>query len=104
MYLINVYIPESALETVKQAMFNAGAGRIGNYDSCAWQVRGKGQFRPLTGSQPTIGVTDTLETVVEYKLEMVCDENRLADVIAAIRASHPYDEPAYQYWAVNEGG
>ncbi len=55
MYKLCYYVPESHLEVTKQAIFDAGAGRVGNYDCCCWQVRGQGQFRPLPGSQPFIG-------------------------------------------------
>ena len=52
LYKIELYVPESHLTAVKTAMFEAGAGRVGNYDLCAWQTRGEGQFRPLDGSRP----------------------------------------------------
>lgn len=89
------YVPESHLQAVKQAMFAAGAGRIGDYESCAWQVKGLGQFRPLAGSQPFIGVQDKLEQLDEYRVEMVCEKSVLKLVIEALFASHPYEEPAY---------
>ncbi len=93
-----VYVPESHLETVKQALFEAGAGRIGNYDSCCWQTAGQGQFRPLTGSDPFLGETGRVETVMEYKVELVCDDDCMEATIAALRASHPYEEPAFDVW------
>lgn len=95
MYKLGVYVPESALEAVKQALFEAGAGRIGNYDCCCWQVRGEGQFRPLAGSNPALGTLDRIERVAEYRVEMVCEAGRIGDAVAALRASHPYEEPAY---------
>jgi hypothetical protein len=95
MYKICFYVPENAVEIVKQAMFSAGAGRIGNYDSCCWQVLGTGQFKPLENSNPAIGETGKVETVSEYKVEMVCEEKIVKDVIEALRQSHPYEEPAY---------
>ena len=66
---IEFYVPESHLETVKSAMFSAGAGKAGLYDSCAWQTAGEGQFRPLPGSRPFLGEQDKLETVVELLLD-----------------------------------
>ncbi len=57
MYKRCYYVPESYLETTKQAVFDAGAGHVGNYDSCCWQVRGEGQFRPLPDSSPFLGQT-----------------------------------------------
>lgn len=76
-------------------MFLAGAGRIGNYDQCCWQVKGQGQFRPLDGANPYIGAQGAVEYVDEYKVEMVCEDSLLVAVIAAMKSSHPYEEPAY---------
>ncbi|MDG6777666.1 YqfO family protein [Thiomicrorhabdus sp. zzn3] len=98
MFKLNVFIPETHLEVVKQALFDAGAGKIGNYDACSWQVKGEGQFRPLEGSQPFIGHQHQIETVTEYKVEMVCDATRIAEVIRALIQAHPYEEPAYEVY------
>ena len=76
-------------------MFEAGAGRVGNYDCCAWQTRGEGQFRPLDGSMPFLGNQGQIDTVIEYKLELVCEEPCLKAVIAALKWAHPYEEVAY---------
>ena len=95
MYKICFYVPENAVEIVKRALFTAGAGRIGNYDSCCWQVLGSGQFRPLENSNPAIGTTGEVETVSEYRVEMVCEDNKIEKVVEALRQNHPYEEPAY---------
>ncbi|MBU2097814.1 MAG: YqfO family protein [Gammaproteobacteria bacterium] len=95
MYKLCFYVPQSHLDVVKQAVFDAGAGRIGNYENCCWQVEGQGQFRPLAGSNPAIGQLNQLETVVEYRVEMVCGKNLISDVINALKRAHPYEEPAY---------
>ena len=95
MYKICFYVPKSRLEAVKEALFLAGAGRIGNYDRCSWQCLGEGQFRPLRGSQPTLGQHNVVEIVAEYKLELVCSDEHIDDAIAALKASHPYEEPAF---------
>lgn len=95
MYKISVYIPSDHLETVKLAMFDQGAGRLGNYEHCAWQVLGQGQFRPLAQSNPFKGQKGTIETVDEYLVEMVCDEKTIKPVIAALKKTHPYEEPAF---------
>ena len=92
---IEFYVPESHLEKVKSAMFAAGAGHIGDYDSCAWQTRGQGQYRPLEGSSPYHGQTGKVEKVEEYKVEMVCIPDLVEAVIAALKKSHPYEEVAY---------
>jgi hypothetical protein len=98
MYRINVYIPASHLDGVKIAMFNAGAGCIGNYDQCCWQIKGQGQFRPLKGNDAFIGQQDKLATVDEYKVELVCASEVLNAVIAAMKQAHPYEEPAYDVY------
>ena len=98
MYQIVVYIPETHLEPVKEALFQAGAGKIGDYDSCAWQTLGQGQFRPLEGSTPFIGQTGEVETVDEYRVELVCEEEALKAAVEAMIAAHPYEEPAYSVW------
>jgi hypothetical protein len=98
MYKICVYVPENSVETVKQALFDAGAGRIGNYDSCCWQTDGTGQFRPLQGSNPAIGSLDTVESVRELKIELVCEDELVKGAVQAMRESHPYEEPAYDVW------
>ncbi len=95
MYKLGFYVPASHLEQVKTALFAAGAGRIGNYDSCCWQTLGQGQFRALEGSQPYLGQQGKVETVEEYRVELVCEDKVLAATLAALRAAHPYDEPAY---------
>ena len=97
---IDVYVPETHAESVKQAMFAAGAGRIGNYDSCCFQIVGRGQFRPLDGSSPYLGSAGRVEHVTEWKLEMIFPEEKLREVIAALRQAHPYETPAFQHWPV----
>jgi hypothetical protein len=95
MVKLGFYVPASHLEQVKAALFAAGAGRIGNYDSCCWQALGQGQFRALDGSQPYLGQQGKVETVEEYRVELVCEDRLLREVVAALRAAHPYEEPAF---------
>lgn len=95
MFKLCLYIPESHLEPVKQALFAAGAGTIGHYDQCCWQVAGQGQFRPMPGSSPFLGSTFELEQVTEYRVEMVVAEDRVDAVVTALRTAHPYEEPAF---------
>ncbi len=95
MYKICVYVPENSVEKVKQALFDAGAGRIGNYANCCWQTSGTGQFRPLENSHPAIGSRGIVEQVSEIKIELVCINSRVKQAIQAIKQSHPYEEPAY---------
>ena len=98
MYKLCFYVPQTHLETVKQAVFAAGAGTIGDYDQCCWLVLGQGQFRPLPGSQPAIGSLGQVVQVDEYRIEMVCDDCSIRQAITALKLSHPYEEPAYDVW------
>ncbi len=92
-----VYIPESHREPVKDALFAAGAGRLGKYDQCCWQTRGYGQFRPLVGSDPHIGTAGSLEQVDEWRVEMLVADELAANVRDALLHAHPYEEPAYEF-------
>jgi len=94
-YKLCFYVPESHLEEVKTAVFSAGAGRIGDYDSCCWQVLGQGQFRPLTGSDPFLGRQGEVEKVAEYRVELVCAAQYIKAAMQALRDAHPYEEPAW---------
>lgn len=100
-YKLCFYVPETHVEEVKQAVFAAGAGRIGHYDCCAFQVRGEGQFRPLDGSRPFLGQQGEVERVPEYRVEMVCLEKHLRAAVAALRLAHPYEEPAIDLWPLS---
>ncbi|GAA5441944.1 GTP cyclohydrolase 1 type 2 homolog [Microbulbifer sp. NBRC 101763] len=102
MYKFCIYIPESHLEEVKQALFAAGAGRIGDYDHCCWQVLGTGQFRPLPGSQPFIGESGEVEQVSEYRVEMVCADEHVDATLQALYGAHPYEEPAFDLWRLDD--
>lgn len=95
MYQIIFYVPSSHCEMVKSALFEAGAGRIGDYDQCAWQVAGTGQFRPLDNSDAFIGKVYQLEKLAEFRVEMVCDHGVIKKVINALLSNHPYQTPAY---------
>ncbi len=95
MYTLFFYVPESHLENVKDAVFSAGAGVIGDYENCCWQVLGQGQFKPMAGSQPFIGQQDQLESVAEWRVELVVDDAHIHSVVAALKSAHPYEEPAY---------
>lgn len=95
MYKLTVFIPDNALEQVKSALFTAGAGAVGNYEQCCWQVQGTGQFMPLAGSTPHIGQHDCVETVNEWRVEMVVNEKVIQEVIDALKHAHPYETPAY---------
>jgi len=94
------FVPESHKESVKNAVFEQGAGRYECYDSCSWETKGSGQFKPLSGSQPFIGKQDEVETVDEYRVEMICSEQYIKAVLLALINAHPYETPAYEVQSI----
>jgi dinuclear metal center YbgI/SA1388 family protein len=97
---IAVFVPVEASERVLDAMAQAGAGAIGDYDRCAFTTPGTGTFRPLPGATPYIGSVGTPETVTEVRLEMVAPEGKWRSIVAAMKAAHPYEEVAYDVFSV----
>jgi dinuclear metal center YbgI/SA1388 family protein len=89
------FVPHHDAERVVDALAAAGAGRLGDYERCAWTTQGVGTFVPLPGAEPTLGVVGTAERVEETRIEMVLQRDRRTAVISALRAAHPYEEPAY---------
>jgi hypothetical protein len=104
MYKVYFYVPESHLEIVKAAIFAEGAGKYGNYDSWSWQTKGKGQFRALAGSHPAIGKLNQLSHVLEYKVETICEDDQLNNVLKALLKAHPYEQPAYGFSKIAMNG
>lgn len=102
MYKLCYFVPATHLEQTKEALFNAGAGRIGDYEHCAWQCEGEGQFRPMEGSEPFLGEQDRLEVVREYKVELVCADDLIRAALAALKEAHPYEEPAYEVYRMED--
>lgn len=90
-----VFVPATHAEQVYEAMCAAGAGRQGNYSGCAFLAKGEGRFLPEEGANPFLGAVGTPEKAEEVRLEMLCAPDALAAVLAAMKASHPYEEPAY---------
>ncbi len=86
-------VPEDSLEALREAMARAGAGRIGEYDLCSFELRGEGTFRGSDASNPAVGRRGLLERVPEVRLEMVCGRDSLAAALSALRGAHPYEEP-----------
>ena len=89
------YSPVESTEGVLAAVHAAGAGAIGDYRDCAFVAAGTGQFRPLPGSSPAIGTVGDLEQVAEHRVEVVLDRSLRGAVVSALRAAHPYEEPAF---------
>lgn len=102
MYKLCFYVPQAHLEPVKQAIFDAGAGRVGAYDRCCWQTLGLGQFRPLEGSNPFLGKTGELESAPEWKVEVVVLDELIHEVISALKEAHPYETPALEVWHLSD--
>jgi dinuclear metal center YbgI/SA1388 family protein len=94
-YKLVTFVPEEALEKVSHALFDAGAGRIGNYSACSFQLRGTGTFFGEEGTDPAVGRSGNLERAPEVRLETVVPITKVAAVIEALRKSHPYEEPAF---------
>jgi dinuclear metal center YbgI/SA1388 family protein len=89
------FIPRADAEALVDALAAAGAGRLGDYDRCAWTTDGTGTFRPLAGADPTIGTVGEIEQVAEARIEMIVPARLRGEVVAALRAVHPYEEPAF---------
>lgn len=93
-----VFVPPESLDDVRDALFSAGAGRIGGYERCSWYTEGVGTFRGGEGTSPVIGERGREERVRELRLETVYPTDRHDEVIAALRAAHPYEEPAFDVY------
>lgn len=93
-----VFVPEDALDRVRDALFAAGAGRIGRYERCSWYTAGTGTFLAGEGTAPAVGERGREERVPEVRLETVYPAEREAEVVQAVRAAHPYEEPAFDLY------
>jgi hypothetical protein len=97
MYQLVVYIPIEHIDSVSDALFDAGAGKYKKYDRCSFTTKGTGQFRPIEGSNPFIGSLNEVEKVEEYRVEMLCSKDDINAVRDALIKSHPYEEVAYHF-------
>ena len=93
-----MFLPPDALDGVREALFSAGAGRIGGYERCSWYSEGTGTFLGGEGTSPALGASGREERVSELRLETVFPEERHEDVLSALRAAHPYEEPAFDVY------
>jgi hypothetical protein len=96
------FVPEDALEATRDAVFAAGAGRIGAYERCSWYTAGTGTFEPREGADPTIGAVGREERVAELRVETVVPAERAAAAVRALLAAHPYEEVAYELYPLVE--
>ena len=95
-----VFVPREALDIVRDAVFEAGAGRIGNYERCSWYTQGTGTFLGGEGSSPALGEIGREQRIAELRLETVFPADRQEEVVAALREAHPYEEPAFDVCAL----
>jgi hypothetical protein len=95
-----VFVPREALDSVREALFAAGAGRIGDYERCSWYTAGTGTFLGGEGTNPSLGASGREERVAELRLETVFPAERQEEVVAALRQAHPYEEPAFDIYAL----
>ena len=93
-----VFVPEESLDAVRDALFAAGAGRIGDYTRCSWYAAGTGTFLGGESTEPALGARGREERVPELRLETVFPSERQDEVLAALRRAHPYEEPAYDVY------
>ena len=90
-----VHVPTDSTDEVLAALFAAGAGAVGEYRECAFVIPGRGQFRPVGSATPTIGEVGDLTRVAEDRAEITFPRSLRAQVVAALRGAHPYEEPSF---------
>lgn len=91
---IVVTVPEQDSNKLRKAIGDADGGKIGNYTHCSFSVKGVGRFKPEVGAHPAIGEVGNIEEVIEERIEITCEREKLASVMRVIRENHPYEEPA----------
>jgi hypothetical protein len=97
---LTYFVPREQADAVREAVADAGAGQVGDYDRCSFSTPGEGRFRPLEGASPTIGAVGAVETVEEVRVECVLRRSQRQHVVAALLAAHPYETPAYDVVAL----
>ena len=95
---IIVHVPPESADEIRRILGDAGAGVIGNYSFCSFSVRGTGRFTPLRGANPAVGHVGEPEEVAEESIEVVCDRSDAKQIVATVRAAHPYEEPAVEIY------
>jgi len=100
LYKLVCYVPKNYAQAVREAILNEGAGHIGNYSHCSFNINGQGTFMPLEGSNPFIGHKNKLEFVDEVRIETIVKEEDLSKVVSAMLKVHPYEEVAYDIYSL----
>lgn len=96
------FVPAEALDATRDAVFRAGAGRIGNYERCSWYSAGTGTFLAGEGADPSVGRVGNEERVAELRVETVVPAERVHEVVAALLEAHPYEEVAFDLYPLAE--
>lgn len=96
--------PESHADALREAMWRAGAGKVGRYSCCSFSLKGISHFIPHLGSNPYIGTIDQMETMVEERIETVCDRAILPHVLEEIKKAHPYEDTVIDIYPIYEAG
>lgn len=101
-YKVIVTIPENEADKLREAIGNAGGGKVGSYIHCSFSVKGTGRFLPIDGAKPAIGQISQFEEVAEERIEITCDDARIKAVVAAIREAHSYEEPSIDIYELKQ--
>lgn len=101
-YKVVVTVPENEADKLRDAIGNAGGGKVGNYAHCSFSVKGAGRFLPANGAKPAIGQVGLPEKVTEERIEVTCDSESINDVIAAVRKTHSYEEPVIDVYELSD--
>ena len=101
-YKIIVHAEETNADTVRQAIGDAGGGRVGNYSHCTFTHKGIGRFLPLDGANPTVGEVGKLEAIPEESIEVICEEEIVLKVVAAIKQAHTYEQPIIEVYVLSD--
>ncbi len=99
-YSISVNAPEKDADKIRDVMGKAGAGRLGNYSHGSFSIKGIGRGMALKGADPAIGQIGKMEEIVEERIESFCTEDKLQNVIQAIKKAHPYEEPVITFYPI----
>ena len=101
-YMLVFTVPVTHADAVREAVGKAGAGKQGNYSFCSFSTKGTGRFLPEAGANPATGTIGKLEEVEEERVECLCDAERVDAIIAALKAAHPYEEPAFALYPIEK--
>lgn len=102
MYQLIVYVPIDATEQVKDAIFSAGAGTLGQYSHCCFEMQGTGQFCPSAEAHPERGKRRSVNYVEESRIELLCPSHCLRNAITRLKQAHPYEHPVYAVIALTD--